>query len=249
MTLHLVELPLALRELHLWAGPRGLGSGFDEGLALHHLLGEAFGPAALQPFRLMVAPRARDGTLYAYARQDADSLRALAEPVLGPALAEVIRLDRLRSLPRPATLWTAGQRLGFDLRLRPVVRLASELAGTTETGAPVRFAKGAEVDAFLAAALRGTPAPRETVYRDWLAERLAPAAILDPETTRLASFRRAPVQRGGRRLDGPEATVHGTLTVTDPTAFALLLERGVGRHRAYGYGMLLLRPPQRARAC
>ena len=36
--------------------------------------------------------------------------------------------------------------------------------------------------------------------------------------------------------------MRGILAITDPTAFADLLARGVGRHRAYGYGMLLLRP-------
>ena len=36
--------------------------------------------------------------------------------------------------------------------------------------------------------------------------------------------------------------MQGILTVTDSAAFAALLARGVGRHRAYGYGMLLLRP-------
>lgn len=249
MTLHLVELPLALHDLHLWAGHRNLGGGFDEGVALHHLLGEVFGPAMLQPFRLMVAPRAQSGTLYAYAVQDADGLRDLAQPVLTPARAAVVRLDRLRSLARPVETWVSGQRLGFDLRLRPVVRLASDLAGTTEDGAPVNLLKGAEVDAFLAAALRGTAAPRETVYRDRLAERLAPAATLDVGGTQLASFRRSRIQRGGRRLEGPEAIIHGTLTVTDPAAFGALLERGIGRHRAYGYGMLLLRPPQKAPPC
>ncbi len=249
MSLHLVELPLALRDLHLWAGQRNLGGSFDEGVALHHLLGETFGPAMLQPFRLMVAPRARNGTLYAYARQDADGLRTLARAVLTPAQAAVVRLDHLRSLARPEGTWAAGQRLGFDLRLRPVVRLASALVGTTEDGTAVQFAKGAEVDAFLAAALRGTPAPREAVYRNWLAERLAPAATLDADATRLASFRRLRIQRGGQRLEGPEAILYGTLTVADPNAFAALLARGIGRHRTYGYGMLLLRPPQRARAC
>lgn len=249
MSLHLVELPLALRDLHLWAGQRKLGGGFDEGVALHHLLGEVFGPATLQPFRLMVAPQARHGTLYAYARQNADGLRALARSVLTPAQAAVVRLDHLRSLARPEETWAVGQKLGFDLRLRPVVRLASALAGAAEDGAPVHFSKGAEVDAFLVAALRGTPAPREAVYRDWLAERLASAAILDSDATRLASFRRLRIHRGNRRLEGPEVVMHGTLTVADPGAFADLLERGIGRHRTYGYGMLLLRPPQKTRAC
>jgi len=244
MSLHLIELPIALRALHLWAGHRGIGAE-DEGLALHHLLGEAFGQATLQPFRLLVAPRARSGTLYAYANADAEALRAAALPVLGPSEAEVIHLEKIRSVPRPATTWASGQRLGFDLRLRPVVRLASALQGETETGAPVALAKGAEVDAFLAAALRGTSAPRETIYLGWLAERLAPAAELELEATRLASFQRNRVLRNGKRLEGPDAVIHGTLRITDPAAFADCLARGVGRHRSYGFGMLLLRPPQR----
>lgn len=249
MSLHLIELPLSLQALHRWAGARSLAAPFDEGLALHHLLGEAFGPAALQPFRLMVAPRAQNGTLYAYAGADAESLRRQALSVLTPAHAEVIDLDRLRSLPRPAAAWTEGQRLGFDLRLRPVVRLASALAGTGESGEDISFRKGAEVDAFLAVVLRGETASREDVYLGWLAERLAPAAMLDLAATRLASFRRTRIQRNGKRLEGPDALVHGTLTITDPTAFAELLGRGIGRHRSYGYGMLLLRPPQRGQSC
>lgn len=247
MSLYLVELPLSLRALHLWAGARKLGAQFDEGLALHHLLGETFGPATLQPFRLMVAPRARFGTLYAYAAMDAESLNRQALPTLPPAHADVIELDRLRSMSRPPSSWFAGQKLGFDLRLRPVVRLASALAGQVEGGAEVHFGKGAEVDAFLAAVLRGKATTREASYRDWLAERLGAAASLDLETTRLVSLQRTRIHRDGKRLEGPDAIVHGTLTVADPAAFADLLARGVGRHRSYGYGMLLLRPPQRGR--
>lgn len=247
MTLHLVELPIALRALHLWAGGRKLGGGFDEGVALHHLLGETFGPATLQPFRLMVAPSAQVGTLYAYAAMDAESLRKHALSSVTPTHAAVVDLDRLRSLPRPASVWTTGQRLGFDLRLRPVVRLASDLKGADDSGAPVSFRKGAEVDAFLAAVLRDRQTTREGAYLDWLAARLAPAAILDSVGTRLANFQRSRVHRDGRRIEGPDAVVHGMLTVTDPVAFVGLLARGMGRHRSYGYGMLLLRPPQRGR--
>ncbi|MGD9865708.1 MAG: hypothetical protein AB7S99_21115, partial [Pseudodonghicola sp.] len=83
MSLHLIELPLELKALNRWAGVRGIGQkGFDEGLALHHLLGEVFGPAALQPFRLMVAPRARSGTLYGYADREAEALRGAAAAVM-----------------------------------------------------------------------------------------------------------------------------------------------------------------------
>jgi CRISPR system Cascade subunit CasE len=42
----------------------------------------------------------------------------------------------------------------------------------------------------------------------------------------------------GRR----DVTFEGELQVADAAAFAALLARGVGRHRAFGFGMLLLRP-------
>jgi CRISPR system Cascade subunit CasE len=32
------------------------------------------------------------------------------------------------------------------------------------------------------------------------------------------------------------------LEVTEPETFAVGLARGIGRHRAFGFGMLLLRP-------
>lgn len=238
MSLHLIEMPLSLPALNRWAGPRNFARGaFDEGLALHHLLGEVFGPAALQPFRLMVAPRAQRGTLYAYANRPAQDLKRDAQAVIGPAHAEVVALDALRSLPRPAAGWRVGQRLGFDVRLRPTVRLASAAGG---------FAKGAEIDAFVAEALRSdAPRAREAVYLEWLAQRLASASQLDLDASRLHAFQRSTVTRNGRRLDGPEALIHGTLTITDAAAFGDLLARGIGRHRSYGYGMLLLRPPQR----
>ena len=44
------------------------------------------------------------------------------------------------------------------------------------------------------------------------------------------------------RIDGPDVTVDGTLEIIEPEAFANLLIRGVGRHCAFGFGMLLLRP-------
>jgi hypothetical protein len=44
--------------------------------------------------------------------------------------------------------------------------------------------------------------------------------------------------------EGPDAILRGEFVVKDPASFAAVLTNGVGRHRAYGYGMLLLRPAQ-----
>ena len=85
-------------------------------------------------------------------------------------------------------------------------------------------------------------AHRERVYAGWLGERCGAAVRI--ERWRLAAFRRSRTNRGdGLGPIGPDATLHGDLEVADPEAFTQLVRRGVGRHKAYGYGMLLLRPP------
>lgn len=234
--LHLISLPLELRSFRQWAGARKLGT--DEGRALHHLLGEIFGKGALQPFRLMVAPGARTGTLYAYTLSDQDSLQQTARETGLPDALNVCNPDRLSIKTMPER-WSEGRRLAFDLRAWPVRRLLKP-AG--------KFAKGAEVDAFLLEVLRlfpdGAPAQggidRETVYRNWLAKRLEGAAML--KQVRSARLERRILRRGSKDLEGPDVTFHGELVITDAAAFAKNLAAGVGRHTAYGYGMLLLRP-------
>ena len=251
--LHLVRVPIDTGRLARWAGERGWagskGAVFDEGRALHHLVSEIWGPRTFPCFRLLVPSRRHAGNLYAYSAMDAEALRPAARAQALPEHLQVLRLAGLESKPMP-TDWRAGQRLGFDLRTRPIRRLRRDLNGPKE---PIRA--GSEVDAFLVEALREHPeAPdgmeaegrtRQEVYLDWVSERLAPTARLDRSASRLARFRRQRVAREKRDSEGPDATVHGVLTVAAPAKFSALLLRGIGRHRAYGYGMLLLRPPGR----
>lgn len=250
--LHLVQAHIDLAAFNRWAGDRGwaqkgkgrVGS-FDEGLALHHLTVEMFGERVLRPFRLLVPPRARTGNLYAYSTCDGGALRGLAAVQAMPDHIAALPTDRVLTKPMPESFVT-GQRIGFDLRLRPVRRLKTSLGD--------RFKAGSEVDAFVVEALRdhaGNEAgmtaagrTRAAVYLDWLSERFGSAAELDLEATRLHAFRRGRVVRNGIAQEGPEVIVHGTLTVADPVPFVDMLARGVGRHCAYGYGMLLLRAPQ-----
>ncbi len=253
--LFMVRVPIAMSELGRWAAERGwvshLGhaTGFDEGRALHHLIDEVFGPREIRPFRLLVAPGRAMGSLYGYSGLDGEALREAGCLHAPPEHLSVLNIERLEAKRVPTT-FTLGRQLGFDVRVRPVRRLKTRLVN----GAKV-FRKGAELDAFALEALRqhpGDPAgmaghgrSRETVYLDWLTERLGSAAVLDRKATRLARFRRVRISRGVAGSEGPDATVHGVLTVREPEQFTALLTRGVGRHRGYGYGMLLLRPASR----
>ncbi len=274
--LHLLRMPIRLSALARYAGDRGwiarrrrdgreTDAGFDPGRALHHVLDEAFGPSVLKPFRLLT-PRARDcGSLYAYVSKAKDELLATIAETAPPELASgrILDLAQLETKPMP-NVCPKDKRLGFDLRVRPVVRIRSAMPGPRPGAKP--YAPGSEVDAFLVEAQKahpegrpriidGAPTPsgmlaagrdRPAVYRDWLAARLEGAARLDHERTEMVAFERSRVSRGRASLEGPDATFHGELVVIDPAAFHTLLARGVGRHRSFGFGMLLLRPPRRS---
>lgn len=246
MSLFLISLPLRRAALALWAGERGWtrpqGGDFDEGRALHHLLSESFGKGALQPFRLMV-PRGRDaGRLYAYAATDAPGLRDMAAAIAPPEALAVVNPAALQAKPMPG--FQPGQRLGVDVLARPVRRLRQPLG---------RFGAGDEIDCWLHQRLLANPEAdpdggarhdRSPAYLDWLAERLTHAgAELDRDASRVAAMQRRRVARGGKAVEGPEVGFHATVTIRDPQAFRAALARGLGRHCAYGYGMMLLRAP------
>lgn len=237
--LSMISLPIDLRSLRSLAAKRGLLD--DEGRALHSLLSERFGKGAFQPFRLMVGRGGgRTGTLYGYTTTSREALVA-AEDTAAPELVALLPSAALAMKAMPQT-WTKGRRLAFDVRVRPVRRLRRPVGPYTRVGA--------EIDAWLLASMRAFPEGppdqrhealnRDAVYARWLAERLEGAAEIT--RVRLAKFERTHAIRKALS-EGPDATLHGDLIISDSAAFAEKLCHGVGRHAAYGYGMLLLRPP------
>jgi CRISPR system Cascade subunit CasE len=239
--------------LAAWAATHGLlGRDGELGYAMHAALTATFGELTPRPFRLYERrprrrgePGADDPALYAYSRQPAATLLERARAFADPVLWDPLGLDRLAGKPMP-TAYSAGARLGFEVRVRPVRRRERQ-NGTNER------------DVFLIACDRvdaATPVDRAEVYSAWLDEQFAeggarlvrvPSEAGSRSCCRLNAFRRARVARrdASRRLrwvEGPDAIMAGVLEVTDPDAFARLLARGIGRHRAFGFGMLLLRP-------
>lgn len=257
MKLHLVHVPLDMRAFNRWAGERELirRGTFDAGYAFHILLSSMFGKGVLQPFRLFASERRRKAALYGYSGSDQTELQEQAAAVAPPDCEAVVDPRRLRSKPMPAH-FEEGERLGFDLRLRPVRRVRSAVHDP-QLGSSLK--RGSEVDAFRLELIRRFPAEagkpvvsaaaeagvtRQSVYTEWLSERLGDAASV--EHCELAAFQRTRVIRGENGgPEGPDAILHGTMTVARADEFVRLLRKGVGRHRAYGYGMLLLRPPGR----
>ncbi len=251
--LYLIRAVLEIENLARWSAERGLVQrgnivkGFDEGRALHHLLDELFGPKTIRPFRLLVSPGGHAANLYGYSKHSHKQLQEMVAIHGLPEHIKVVQPARLESKKMPS-VWKREQRLGFDLRVRPVRRLKSTLENGDNS-----IRKGAELDAFLIEALRLHPKDklgmancarsRELVYLDWLEARFGGGAEIDRVATRLASFKRTCISRGSSGPEGPDVVFHGALAIKDPEHFKELLSRGIGRHRAYGYGMILLRPP------
>lgn len=245
--LQMIRAEIDVRSFQSWAGSRRMMNRnvFDEGYAMHCLLTESFGELAPKPFRL-IAPKQRSGSargvLYGYGLAGADALGEAATLYADPLQCAALQVDGLKSKPMP-TAWRSGQRLGFELLIRPTIRRSRRAASHA----------GTEWDAFQWEAIRHPKGEmkrsREEVYQDWLRQQLRRRGGARLEEASLKSFRRTRVirRRGSHHIEGPDAVMSGLLTVTDAGAFARLLAGGVGRHRAYGYGMLLLRPAGRSR--
>lgn len=212
----------------------------DLGYLVHCLLGEVFGENAPKPFRIVREDR-RMVTVVAYSERDHLTLASAAKLYADPSVHAAINWSSAASKRMP-TDWREGMQLGFELRACPVVRMSND-------GAHHR--KGAEVDVFLAACWRAgaeVPVDREAVYRDWLAARFEGRG-LRLLACELAGFRRVQLLRRNhdqpRRSsvrERPDALIKGRIVVSNPHAFVQVLHQGIGRHRAFGFGMLLLRP-------
>lgn len=241
-TLHLVRVPLRPDKLTAVARRRGLPQrDLDDGYLSHCLLREIWQERAPTPFVLRSNGRTLDA--WGYSRSDASELidhaRAFGDPSL---LAAIAGLDAVTTKAMPR--FEPGRRIGFLLRACPVVRLALALGG---------HRAGAEVDAFLARcfAVGNEPVSREEVYRDWLTKRLSQAATtgVTVEYVRVAAMARERLvrrthgeERKASRLQRPDVRFEGDLVVADGERFLACVAHGVGRHRAFGFGALILVP-------
>lgn len=253
MSLTMIQLTPDMSRLVRFAHAHGLlpARGEDDlGYALHAALAAAFGARAPKPFALRRGKRGEVAIL-GYTDASEQALRDEAAAFAEPEAAEAVGLKTLACKEMPVA-WAAGQRLGFEVRTRPMIR-------TDRDG---DRGKARERDVFLAAVDGlgpGEGPSRGEVYATWLAGKLSAGGtavehvVLDAfrltRTLRRNRERRlvlvpdpARAKVMGGAAGSPDATFTGVLRVADGEAFAALLARGVGRHRAFGFGMLLLRP-------
>ena len=253
--LYLTRIVLRSRSAMQLARLRGLRlAGGDPGYLLHSVLREAFQELAPQPFALTRGGAGGNGSrhqragaagtweLLAYGAGDAEALRMRLRQFAPPEVFSVLDESALATKPMPPD-WAAQMRLEFEVRVCPVVRQAGTNGG-----------KPREQDAFLAEVQRVGPdiaVDREAVYRKWLCGELGRDGAANLGHAHMTAFRRVRLERRDRSRkvhnpERPDVSFQGELTVTDGAAFAALLRRGLGRHRAFGFGMVLVRPARTA---
>ena len=226
--------------LFQWAQATGQAALRDDpGYALHAAARAALGEFAPKPFVLVQRPQAPALFVGYTAADPADLERAAAFSTVDPLATHALGLASLQARALPSD-WCVGERLRFEVRAAPVVRSRAQPGG----GYP-------EIDAAHHPSFGGPGIDREAAYVSWLTRELARDDAAGLQSAGLQAFSLQTTARRAFQADGPrrtqrgllpDVTLRGLLEVRDPAAFQRLLARGVGRHRAFGFGCLLLAP-------
>jgi CRISPR system Cascade subunit CasE len=247
LRLFMVRLRLETRSLFELARRRKIVlRDMDTGYAVHCYLKELFGVNAPAPFAVTPfvekASAGRFLTVVGYTRTGKEELENYAQALSDPAVYEGCDWSRMASKPLPAK-WPHGARFAFEVRACPTVRKGSE--------GPFHK-KGAEVDVFISRCWEvsnpDVVVSREQVYGQWLSNQIDRIGGAKLRAFKLKAFERECLfrrdhlaERKFHRTEKPSAIFGGSLEVTDSALFTRLMQRGIGRHRAFGFGMLLLR--------
>ena len=242
--LHLVKVPLRADRLVSIAKRRNIRlRDLDDGYLAHCLLRELWQTSAPAPFVLRGSGRTLD--VWGYTRAShtelIDHARSFADPSVFAALDGI---EEIVSKRMP--LFPKGRRIGFVARLCPVTRLSKAMNG---------HRPGAEIDVFLAKGFAAGPTTflsREAVYREWLTGKLSDIAGVGARMERVtvAAFTRTRLvrrtqgqARSAQSLERPDVRVEGDFVIEEGNTFLDFLAHGIGRHRAFGFGAVLVVPP------
>ena len=240
-TLHMIQCTLDPKAFMAFAQEQGLDPGRDEldlGYLGHAWLRAAFGDLAPRPWRLLMPRRQnrrRPNRILAYSDQPAEALADHMARFATPSVSAVCPPGAVlgKALPQE---WPANRHYAFEALCCPVGRKART---------------GKEKDIFLIEADNAgkNTLDRPEVYRRWFKNRAESTGGIVVKDVSLEGFRLNKIlrktqdqPREARRGLRPQAVFHGVLLARDGESLLNLLRRGIGRHRAFGFGMILLRP-------
>ncbi|WP_280564333.1 type I-E CRISPR-associated protein Cas6/Cse3/CasE [Chromohalobacter sp. 48-RD10] len=136
-----------------------------------------------------------------------------------------------------------GDRLAFRLRANPTV---AKSAGEGKRGqrADVLMAAKHPFEAGEARTSQACTQAMDDAAREWLASRAASWGFHLPVAPEVGGYRQHALPKGkGRPIRFSSVDYEGLLEVTDPGRLIETLAHGVGRAKAFGCGLMMLRRP------
>ena len=228
--LNLMQGQIDLVKLARWSAEQRIS---DPDRALHCLMYGSFGASSVpKPFLAKVhgSGQSAAGVVLGYTTLTAEELQQTARETQTVAMEAVMAPEAIRTTATPDH-WETGTQFRFSVRVFP-----------TERGRWYKGDKRSERDIYQPDKVGEIS--RAQLYCEWVAERLRQqgGAVPLEDTLAMTSYatRRIRRQRTATFFTATEATISGALAVIDPEGFSRLLATGIGRHRAYGYGMILL---------
>jgi CRISPR system Cascade subunit CasE len=232
----------------------GIQDRSDIGYIVHGAFAACFGPFAPKPFYVLSSYETRrlaatgyDGSKHVivlgYTEGTWDQLYNHWTTI--PEKQQNIIDWEYTQIKRIPTTFLKGKRLTFTVRACPVIR--TKLFRTSDTD------PSAEIDAFVAAYhhynqsnVEQDPPNRFDIYREWIASKLQQHGTI-VESLQISGFMLCDITRRNRNRalhtrQRPAVECHGVLSVVDPIQFSTAIRQGIGRHRAFGFGMLRLAP-------
>jgi CRISPR system Cascade subunit CasE len=235
--LYLTSCTMDVRRVREHARCAGGSVARDPGYAIHCVMRALWQDKALCPWTYHIDGQSIHVSGYGATRLIDLAARAASAESSARAVVQWIRIGQV--IVRDT--WRVGEVVPFRLVACPVVRMSSD---------GPHWRRKAELDAYQAACLVAEPGhrpEREDVYLSWLrghVERRGGAGLAD---ARLVSHSRDyhvrrdhGRERKASRLRFTTAVLEGRMAVTEQAAFVTLLSAGIGRHKAFGFGMLQL---------
>lgn len=233
--LKMIELRLNKPALFQFSHEQGLNKDQDSDLGYlsHAWLKAMFQELAPQPFRLYGGESPR---ILGYSEHTGQALAEQAQAFATPLTLGVTQIDDLqhtKALPD----FKEGRRLGFEVLCCPITR-----KGNVEKDAFLHRLESLAQDE------ARNSLTRERVYLEWLSKKMDTVTIEELKLEKfqlVTQYRKGETKKRGRSkysIRRPQVLFRGVLRVEDEASFNQLLARGVGRHRSFGYGMILLRP-------
>lgn len=135
-----------------------------------------------------------------------------------------------------------GERLAFRLRANPTV--AKSVTGKRGQRADVLMAAKYPFEAGQERTSQACTEAMDQAARQWLSERAESFGFHLPVEPEVGAYRQHALQKGkGRPIRFSSVDYEGLLEVTDPGRLIETLAQGIGRAKAFGCGLMLLRRP------